>query len=138
MSGRVGQTADQSAALERSLEQVLGALRELRIGVLSDEFELQACIEGVLRSSGIPYQKEFRLAPRNRIDFLLNGGIGLEAKRGKPNKTSVLKQLERYAAFDEISAIILVVDRNVHIPISVLGKRCILFGLNRLWGVALP
>lgn len=119
------------------MEQVLSALRELRIGVLPDEFQLQSCIEGVLYSHGIQYQKEYRLAPRNRIDFLLEGGIGLEVKRGKPNKIKVLKQLERYAAFDEIAAMILVVDRTVHIPTSVLGKRCILFGVNRLWGVAL-
>ncbi len=85
----------------------------------------------------ISFEKEYRLAPRNRIDFFIDGGIGLEVKRGKPNKTRVTKQLQRYASFEDIKAIVLVVDRTVDIPNEINGKKCILFGLNRLWGVAL-
>jgi hypothetical protein len=119
------------------VEEVLAALRQLRIGVIRDEYRIQQLIEESLIKHGIPYKKEYCLAPRNRIDFYIEGGIGLEVKRGKPNSTRVTKQLERYAAFEEIRTIILVVDRSVNIPSSISGKKCILFGLNRLWGVAL-
>lgn len=118
-------------------EEVLAALRQLRIGMIRDEYDIQQLIEEALIAHGIPYKKEYRLAPRNRIDFYIEGGIGLEVKRGKPNSTLVTRQLQRYASFEEIQTIILVVDRNVNIPDSISGKKCILFGLNRLWGVAL-
>jgi hypothetical protein len=121
----------------RMVEKVLAALRELRIGVIQDEYRIQELIEELLIEHDIPYKKEYRLAPRNRIDFFIEGGIGLEVKRGKPNRTLVTKQLQRYASFEEIRTIILVVDRNVNIPSRISGKECILFGLNRLWGVAL-
>jgi hypothetical protein len=91
----------------------------------------------LLQEAGISFKKEYSPAPRNRIDFLVDGGIGIEVKKGKPNRTQVCAQLERYAAFDCIRAIILVVERSVNIPREVKGKQCVLFGLNRLWGVAL-
>ena len=119
------------------VDRVLAALRELRIGVIPDEYKIQELIEDLLLRHEIPFQKEYRLAPRNRIDFYIEGGIGLEVKRGKPNRAQVTKQLQRYASFEEIRTVILVVDRNVNIPDSIRGKKCILFGLNRLWGVAL-
>jgi hypothetical protein len=117
--------------------RILSALRELRIGVVQNEYIIQDLIEESFIKHDIPFQKEYRLAPRNRIDFLIEGGIGVEVKRGKPNRTAVTKQLERYASFEEIKTIILVVERNVNIPNTIMGKKCILFGLNRLWGVAL-
>ena len=40
-------------------------------------------------------------------------------------------------SFDEIKAVILVVERNVYLPAYFNRKPCVLFGLNRLWGVAL-
>ncbi|MGI6527617.1 MAG: hypothetical protein ACOX25_09705 [Caldicoprobacterales bacterium] len=122
---------------EAVMERTLSALRTIRLGVSTDEFQIQSAIERALCERGIPFKKEYRLAPRNRIDFYIEGGIGLEVKRGKPNAAQVTKQLKRYAAFEEIKAMILVVDKTLSIPDSISGKRCILFGLNRLWGVAL-
>ena len=127
----------EESNLTASIEKVLSALGDLRIGITSDEFQIQSMVEAVLAGCNIPFEKEYRLAPRNRIDFLIDGGIGLEVKRGKPNKVQVTKQLQRYASFEEVKAIVLVVDRTVSIPTQVHGKPCILFGLNRLWGVAL-
>jgi hypothetical protein len=119
------------------IENILSSLGELRIGISSDEFQIQSMVEQALLEHQISFEKEYRLAPRNRIDFFIDGGIGLEVKRGKPNKTQVTKQLQRYATSEEIKAIVLVVDRTVAIPNEINGKKCILFGLNRLWGVSL-
>jgi hypothetical protein len=49
----------------------------------------------------------------------------------------VINQLERYAAFAEVQAIILVVERNLHLPASINGKPCASFGLHKQWGIAL-
>ncbi len=130
-------TDGKPAELAGQVDRVLAALRELRIGVTPDEYKIQELIADALARKDIPFQKEYRLAPRNRIDFYIEDGIGLEVKRGKPNRSAVTGQLERYASFEEIRAVILVVERNVNIPGRIMDKPCILFGLNRLWGVAL-
>ena len=122
---------------EDAAERVLKVLRNIRTGVTIEEYSLQDMIADLLMASGLSFKKEYRLAPRNRIDFLVEGGVGIEVKKGKPNRTNVARQLERYAAFGDINTIILVVERTVDIPARINGKRCILFGLNRLWGVAL-
>ncbi|WP_133158682.1 hypothetical protein [Clostridium thermosuccinogenes] len=120
-----------------TVERVLKVLRNIRTGVTIEEYSLQDAIAHLLMASGIPFKKEYKLAPRNRIDFFVEGGVGIEVKKGKPNRTDVVRQLERYASFGDINTIILVVERSVNIPARINGKRCILFGLNRLWGVAL-
>jgi hypothetical protein len=127
----------EESDLDSSIDKILLALGTLRIGISSDEFQIQSMVEQALLDQQISFEKEYQLAPRNRIDFFVDGGIGVEVKRGKPNKTQVTKQLQRYASFEEIKAIVLVVDRTVAIPNEINAKKCILFGLNRLWGVAL-
>jgi hypothetical protein len=138
MDSFTDKTGGETEAYEPDrLACVLQALRKIRINVIYEEFRLQEMIAEKLTEASLEFKKEYKLAARNRIDFLVDGGIGIEVKKGRPNRTQVLKQLERYAAFEEISAVILVVERNVYIPDIVNSKRCILFGLNRLWGVAL-
>ncbi|HZK34273.1 MAG TPA: hypothetical protein VFD33_03050 [Bacillota bacterium] len=139
MSNKIrGKIDNKSKAdISEEIEEILSVLRRIRIGVTDSEFEIQDLIDDLMTKHEISYEKEYRLAARNRIDFFTDSGIGIEVKRGKPNKRQVLKQLERYTSFDEMRAIILVVDRNVNIPDQIKGKRCVLFGLNRLWGVAL-
>ncbi|MDB5085439.1 MAG: hypothetical protein JWN30_2325 [Bacilli bacterium] len=120
-------------------EEVLQALSKLRVSSVIDEYSLQKQIQEHLDNAGISYQREYRLAPRTRLDFLVQGGILIEVKRGrqKPSRKKVTEQLARYAAFDEIQAIILVVDRNLHLARLIQGKPCHVFGLHKLWGIAL-
>ena len=119
------------------LNKTLNALQSIRVNLVKDEFILQAIIAKALDKAGISYDKEHKLAPRNRIDFLIEGGIGIEVKKGKPYTRQVINQLERYTAFPEITAIILVVERNLDVPKEINGKQCCSFGLNKLWGIAL-
>ena len=119
------------------IQDILKALRELRVNVVIEEFSLQTSIAEILQKNSFTFKKEYRLAPRTRIDFLLQGGLGIEVKKGRPNSKQVMRQLERYTAFEDIKAIILIVERNVNMPSMLNGKKCFIFGLNRLWGVAL-
>ena len=84
-----------------------------------------------------PAQHEYRLAPRRRIDFFLDG-VGVEIKKGRPNARELLKQVERYLACDELKEIIVVTQKDTPLPARVLGKRVTCISLDRLWGVALP
>jgi len=119
------------------LKQVLKTLESIRINLVTDEYSLHKLIVQQLTQAEIPFSKEYRLVPRNRIDFLTAGGIGIEVKKGKPYRRHVLEQLKRYAVSPEITAIILVVERNLDLPKEINGKPCHSFGLNKLWGIAL-
>lgn len=121
-----------------TVEEVLASLRRLRIKPITYEFELHDQIKARLTADGLTYQHEVKLGPRNRIDFMVPPGIGIEVKKGKPLSPDLTAQAERYAAFEQVQAIILVVERSVfwH-PVAINGKPVHYIACNRLWGVAL-
>lgn len=123
--------------MTEQLSNVVQALQGIRINPIRDEFNLQSLIAQRLAQENIPFSREYKLAPRNRIDFLVAGGIGIEVKKGKPYRRQVIDQLARYTSFPEIKSVILVVERNLDLPKSINGKRCYSLGLNKLWGIAL-
>lgn len=120
------------------MQNIIKVLSNLRTNPVNEEYDLQMAIANVLDDSKISYEKECWLGPRNRVDFLiLKDGIAIEVKKGKPNRVQVIQQLGRYAEFDKVNGIILVIERNMDIPREINGKPCISFGLNKLWGIAL-
>jgi hypothetical protein len=119
------------------IEKTLRAIRNVRIGVVTEEFEIHRAIKAALEQAGIDYEHERKLGPRCRIDFLTVDGIGIEVKKGKPYSVAVEQQLERYAKFDEVKGIILVIERYQDVPAIVAGKSCRSLGLRKLWGIAL-
>ena len=119
------------------MDKVLNILTQLRIGVLPDEYILQNQIASLLQANDILFDKEYKLGRGNRVDFLTADGIAIEVKKGKPNKASVLRQLQRYAEYEEIQGIILVVETSLTVPHDVAGKPCRALGLQKLWGIAL-
>lgn len=121
-----------------SLDQVLAAIRRIRIQPAALESDLYQTISAELATARIPFAREVRLGPRNRIDYLVAGGIGIEVKKGKPNSPALTAQAERYCRFDQVHALILVVERSVFThPDQINGKPVYYIGLNRLWGIAL-
>lgn len=119
------------------LETVINILKTLRIHAVFDEYVLQTQIADKLAQANIRFRKEYPLGPRNRVDFLLDGGIAIEVKKGKPNRAQVYRQLERYLNFDDIKAIILVVETKLILPKEINGKPCYRIGLSKQWGIAL-
>ncbi len=112
-------------------------LSGLRIPLIVNEYQLHEHIAAALRDGGFVIQHEATLAPRCRIDFLIDG-VGIEVKRGKPQKAALLRQCARYLASEQLDALILVLDTSVSLPRELGGKPLITFGLNKLWGIALP
>jgi len=91
--------------LTPQLDAIAAALTARRMSV-NTESQLQAEIGAALAAAGIKATAEHRLAPASRIDFLA-GAIGIEAKI-KGSRLAVWRQLERYAAFEAIHALVLV------------------------------
>lgn len=77
----------------------------------ADEIGLHEAISTVLDGAGIAYQREFVAGPRDRFDFLIEPGIVVEAKI-KGSLPQALGQIRRYAARDDVSAVVLVTTRS--------------------------
>ncbi len=119
------------------IRQICAALSALRIPVAPEERALHTMIADALRKAGIEAAHEVMIAPRCRIDFLC-GAIGIEVKRGKQSRARLRAQAARYLASPMLEALILVTTDGVSLSGRICEKPVVVFGLNRLWGVALP
>lgn len=118
------------------MDEIYQALRCLRAPIQRGEYDLHHLVMACLEAHGIACEHEVRLAPRCRID-LMAGAVGIEMKRGKPEKARLLAQLNRYAACPQVEALLVVCERNIDLPHTIGGKPVAVLCLNRLWGIAL-
>lgn len=118
-----------------TLSDTMAALAFIRAPLVQSEVSLHQLVLKALADKGICVQHEALLSQGCRID-LLAGDIGIEIKRGRPNKQALLKQLERYTASPTIRALIVVSERSVRLPETIHDKPVVNLSLNRLWGVA--
>jgi hypothetical protein len=81
--------------------------------VFSNEIELHLGIAQLLDSLGVHYQTEVSMTPEDRIDFFLEGKIGIEVKVDG-STPAVTRQLWRYAQQETIDEIILITTRSKH------------------------
>ena len=76
----------------------------------ADETRLHALMEDVLLRAAWNLEREVQLSPRDRIDFIVDGDIGIEVKiKGRVGET--VEQLTRYAASERIGELILFTTR---------------------------
>lgn len=95
-------------------------LRKYRFNYWSEKV-LQEGIGLALDHMDVKYSREFRLGDRARIDFLVEG-VGLEVKIAG-SVDSVLRQLTRYAGFEQINGLVLVTNKLRHRFPSELGGK---------------
>ena len=101
---------------------------------LSWETACQADIATMLATEGVAFLREHRLGPHARIDFLVEGGIGVEVKMNSAAPAAIARQLARYAAYDAVSALILVTNRAVGWEACEIGGKpawCV--SLGKAW-----
>lgn len=119
------------------LEKVEKALAVLRVPPTPGEYDLHRLVAEALKAADLHYRHEVALGPRCRIDFLV-GNVGIEIKKGHVNARRLRAQAEKYLAFEEVGALMLVTMGRADVPGAMMGKKVRVFGLNRLWGVSLP
>lgn len=120
-----------------TVERLIKILENLRIREVLSEYEIHNMIAELLYQNNIVYEHEAKIGPRCRVDFLVDG-IAIEVKRGKPDTATVTKQVERYCASPEVTALILVTERAlIHYPKENNGKPVRVVALSTNWGVAL-
>lgn len=102
--------------------EVMRVLADKRY-LCSDEAELQRLVAVALDEAGVRYKREKRLSVRDRVDFMIFGGVVLELKVQTSEK-SVLRQALRYAEHGEVTAVIVAGTCHsvLRLPASAHGK----------------
>jgi len=97
-------------------------LGEFRYNLASEE-SIQVGIAEALRLGGYAFEREARLSPTERLDFLVGGSVAIEVKRhGALNQ--LLRQLSRYAQHDSVRELLVVTARaqSSDVPAELHGK----------------
>lgn len=76
----------------------------------TNEIALHDGMAEVLTGAGIAFEREHVAGPKDRFDFLLPPGLVIEAKV-KGSFSEALRQVDRYAARDDVLAVALVTSR---------------------------
>lgn len=122
--------------MQAHLDRIVAALGNLRLHATASEQHIHREIGSMLRAAGIAYVHEAKIAPRCRVDFLCDGGVAIEVKRGKPHTGRVEAQVARYAASPLVAAVVLVLERNlIHTPAGAHGKPVRVVSLATNWGI---
>nr|WP_296429692.1 hypothetical protein [Roseovarius sp. BRH_c41] len=111
------------------LETLTRQLRGLRLPVTT-ELALQDALNTWLTDSGLPFQREVRMGPKDRIDFMVSETIGIEVKTRYPRR-KIYRQLERYCEGDRLSGLILVTGTYLGLPTEIHGVPVFLVSLGR-------
>ncbi|KIC42212.1 hypothetical protein RA27_02110 [Ruegeria sp. ANG-R] len=110
-------------------EVLTAQLRRVRFPV-STEQKLQDALEQYLQDHAIPYEREFHLGPGDRIDFLVDGDIGVEVKTRYPRR-STFRQLKRYCEARDLRSLILVTGTTMGLPESINDKPLFIVSVGR-------
>ena len=122
--------------IHKSIRTICEALSCIRIKRMMEEIDIQNEIELQFRKSHISYQREIKVAPRCRLDFLV-GDIAVEIKKRRPARGKLVRQIERYASLPIIKGVVIVLEKNTSLPRTICDKPVKIFSLNMLWGVAI-
>ncbi len=115
-----------------TVTDIMRLLRSSRFR-LTSEADMQADIETVLKMNAAKFEREVRLSPEDRIDFMI-GSIGLECKtRTAKSKMEIYRQLERYAKHDAVTHLILATNRAMGLPETIGGKPAYYVALGQSW-----
>jgi len=108
------------AAVSRAL--VIGLLGRNRFRAPSEAL-LQEAIAKVFTQDGIAFEREVSIGGRERIDFLVDGVLGLEIKVDG-SLSEITRQLHRYAQCERIRELVLATTRTRHrsLPDTLAGK----------------
>jgi len=118
------------------LDRITDAMGAICLHSTRLEADVVAAIMSTLQDAVLSFEREVWVAPRCRVDIVVEGCIVIEVKRGKPNTKTVSKQVRRYAAGDGVEAVVLVSERGlVHHINEAHGKPVRYVALSRNWGL---
>lgn len=117
------------------LQDVCAVLASARVD-LTNEKATQADLHALLTArlpDAIEVVREARLSPRDVPDFIIGGGIVVEVKIKRATLRETLAQITRYAEHHTVTAVIVVSNRAMSLPVSIHGKPVVFVSLGRAW-----
>lgn len=99
---------------------VAGFLRQARYR-MGAEALLHDDVERHLKAGAIPYEREHRLGPGERLDFLIANRVAVELKI-RAQRKAIYRQLERYAQHDIVYGLVLVTASALGMPKEINRK----------------
>jgi len=101
---------------------LLEALRQTRFRFTSED-DLQRGIAKLLEERSIPHQREYRLDAQSRLDFLVDGGLGIEVKIDG-SASDLGYQVLRYLRHEVVKGVVVITSRSSHrdLPREMEGK----------------
>jgi len=120
------------------LDSVVGACKRIHLPPVRLESQVVDAIRKEFRRADLSFEEEVTVAPRCRVDFVVEGAVAVEVKKGKPNSRVVSGQIERYAAAPMVEGVVLVSERGLidHLE-EAHGKPVRYVALAKNWGIAL-
>lgn len=133
MSDERGEIDPRTACAPAGVAAIVALLLSVRFD-LSTEAAIQRGIEELftVEFGEAGFRREARLSPADRPDFMI-GGVAIEVKHNRAVKGATLRQLARYAAHDEVTALILVTGRAMDMPALIGLKPLHIVALGRAW-----
>lgn len=112
------------------LSKIQLSLRGRRFS-LGDEKRLQAEIAEAFTSHNINFMREVHLDKSNIVDFMIDG-LAIEVKiRTKTSSMQIYRQLERYCAFPEVEALMVMTSKAISLPGTINDKPVYVLSLSR-------
>lgn len=99
----------QQESVEFTLRRIANTLPNYRYR-FSDEKSLHEGIAKVLDEIGLSYQREHIASKTDRFDFLIDGGIVIEAKVDG-TWPSAIRQVDRYCVLEAVKAVVIVTSK---------------------------
>lgn len=106
---------------------IVKQISSVRLGYATEN-QLQQQLHELLKTKNLEVIREHRLSARDRVDFLLKfeqRNVAIECKI-KGSGTAITSQLARYAESDDVSEIVLVTSRRVHLAAECFREKEIL------------
>ncbi len=120
-----------------NINKILNLLKGAKFPFAIEEYQIHQSIINLFYENNIKFIHEYKIKSNSRIDFFVEDEIGVEVKKGRPNRTNLIKQLTRYSECESICAIIVIVEKSIILPSSINGKKIYSINLNSQWGIAL-
>jgi hypothetical protein len=113
-------------------QSVCAVIEQARIQIAT-ETQAQKDVFDALVASGIQAEREYKLDERSRLDVLAFDDIAVEVKI-QGGRRAIWKQVERYAGYDKISAVVLATSVAFAFQASDITKKPVLVAsLSRGW-----
>lgn len=116
------------------LNEVLKIISTTKLNAVIEKVS-QKELEDSFKNNGISVEREYQLSKKDIVDFAVKTEIGLVVieLKIKAKRTSIYRQLSRYAKHDEVAAVVLLTGTAMRLPAVIENKPAAVISLGEAW-----